>query len=154
MISRRPRRNLVSAGFLSPVQSGVCLSKKTSKLGRVRCIPYHANANGELHGKVLLNKCTRFAGLANALRNLDGYLQVNAWQKDRELVSTLSSKYCRAASRRLFQRHCETSESAVPCLMPYLSEASKGINVADERETGCPKRRVSLRGLRCDSLEP
>src|ERR1700758_5566699 len=99
----RPRGDLVSAGSLGPIQGGVCLPKKPSKLGCAERFRSHTDADGELRGKILLKKRTRFTCLAKTFRNRDGCLVVNAWQKDHELVSALSSQYCGAASDRLFQ---------------------------------------------------
>ena len=83
---------------------------------------------------MLVNKRTRFTGLAKPLRNRDGRPEVNARQKDYELVSTLSSKYCGAASDQLFKHLGESSESAVSSLVPIsIIEASKGIDIAHER---------------------
>ena len=113
----RPRRDLVSAGSFGPIQRGVRLPKKPSKIGCARCFRPHANADGELRGPVLLNKCTRLTGLANTLGNRDGRLEVNAWQKDHELVSALAANYFETASNRLFEHLGKVFESAVSSLV-------------------------------------
>ena len=59
---------------LGPIQRGVRLPKKPSKLGCARCFRPYANAYRELPGGVLLNKCTRFADLAKTLRDRHGVL--------------------------------------------------------------------------------
>src|ERR1700722_6316113 len=129
-----PRRDLVSAGSFGPIQRGVRLPKKSSKIGCTRCFRSHANADGELSGPVLLNKRTRLTGLAKTLRNRDGRLEVNAWQKNCELVSALSSQYRRTASNRFFENLGKVFESAVSSLVPVsLIEATKGIDIARER---------------------
>jgi len=69
---------------------------------------------------MLVNKCTRFAGLAKTLCDRCSLVEVNAWQKDHKLASALSSQYCGAASDRLFEHLGEISESAVSSLVPIL----------------------------------
>src|ERR1700693_6345106 len=96
--SSRPRRDLVSAGSLGPIQRRIRLPKEPSELGWARCFRSHANADGELGCGMLVNKRTCFAGLAKTLRNRDGHLEVNAGQKDHKLVSAMSSQYCGAAA--------------------------------------------------------
>ena len=53
---------------------------------------------------MLVNKGTRFAGLAKTLRDHCSLVEVNAGQKDHKLVSALASEYRGAAgSDRLFE---------------------------------------------------
>src|ERR1700677_232987 len=149
-----PRRDSVSAGSFGPIQRGVRLPKKPSKIGCARCFRSHANADGELCGPGLLNKCTRLTGLAKTLRNRDGRLEVNAWQKDHELVSALSSQYRRTASNRLFEHFGKVFKSAVSSLVPVsLIEATKGIDIAQERGDRLSQAPCFLKGLGCDSVE-
>jgi ATP-dependent exoDNAse (exonuclease V) alpha subunit len=61
--SPRPRRDLVSAGSLGPIQRRIRLPKEASELGSARCFRSHANADGELGCGMLVNKRPRFAGL-------------------------------------------------------------------------------------------
>lgn len=83
---------------------------------------------------MLVNKRTRFAGLAKTLRNHCGLVEVNAGQKDRKLVSAMSPDYRGSASDRLLEHLGEIFESAVSSLVPIsLIEATKGIDVAQER---------------------
>jgi hypothetical protein len=82
---------------------------------------------------MLVNKPTRFAGLAKTLCDHCSLVEVNAWQKDHKLVSALSSEYCGAASDRLFDYLGKVFESLVSSLVPIsLIEATKGIDVALE----------------------
>src|ERR1700678_2865280 len=127
----RPRPDLVSAGSFGPIQRGVRLPKKSSKIGCTRCFRSHANADGELRGPVLLNKCTRLTRLAKILRNRDGRLEVNAWQKDRELVSALAANYFETTPDRLFEHLSKVSKRTASDLVPIsLIETTKGIDVA------------------------
>src|SRR6202522_3354833 len=150
----RPRPDLVSAGSFGPIQRGVRLPKKSSKIGCTRCFRSHANADGELRGPVFLNKCTRLTSLAKTLRNRDSRLEVNAWQKDRELVSALAANYFETASNRLFKHLGKVFESAVSSLVPVsLIEATKGIDIAQERGDRLSQAPCFLKGLGCDSVE-
>src|ERR1700679_2015287 len=100
--SPRPRRDLVSAGSLGPIQRRIRLPKERSEFGCARCFGPDADADGELGCGMLVNKRTRFAGLAKTLRDRCSLVEVNAGQKDHKLVCALSSQYCGAASDRLF----------------------------------------------------
>lgn len=116
------------------MQCRVRSPEKPSEFGCVRCSGPHANANRELRGGILLNKCTRFASLAKTLRDPDGPLEVNARQKDHKLVAALSREYCGAEADRLFEQLGEASESAIPSLVSISTiEATKGIDIANER---------------------
>jgi hypothetical protein len=82
---------------------------------------------------MLVNKRTRFAGLAKTLRDHCSLVEVNAGQKDHKLVSALSSQYCRTASYRLLDDLGKVYESAVSSLVPIsIVEATKGIDVAQD----------------------
>jgi hypothetical protein len=118
--SPRPRRDLVSAGSLGPIQRRIRLPKERSELGCAQCFRSHANADGELGCGMLVNKGTRFAGLAKTLRDHCSLVEVNAGQKDHKLVSTMSSQYCSAASDRLFEHLGEIFESAVSSLRAHI----------------------------------
>src|ERR1700691_3509341 len=150
--SPRPRRDLVSAGSLGPIQRRIRLPKERSELGCAQCFGPDANANGELRGGMLVNKRTRFAGLTKTLCNHCSLVEVNAGQKDHEFVSALSRQNCGAASDRLFEHLGEIFESAVSSLVPIsLTEATKGIDVAHERRDRLSRAPCFLKGLGCDS---
>src|ERR1700722_6445119 len=151
----RPRRDLVSAGSLGLIQRRIRLPKEPSELGCAQCFRSHANADGELGCGMLLNKCTRFAGLAKTLCDDCSLIEINAGQKDHELVSALAPNYCRVASDRLLEYLREISESAVSSLVPVsLIETMKGIDVAAERRDRLSGAPCFLKSLGRDSVEP
>src|ERR1700733_7795624 len=132
--SPRPRRDLVSAGSLGPIQRRIRLPKERSELGCAQCFRSHADADGELGCGMLVNKRTRFAGLAKTLCEHCSLVEVNGGQKDHKLVPAMSSDYRGSASDRLFEHLGEIFESAVSSLVPIsIVEATKGIDIAHER---------------------
>jgi hypothetical protein len=86
----RSRRDLISTRSLDPIQDRIRLPKEPPELGCAHRFRSYANRNGELRGKVLLHKGTRFASLAKTLRDRDGLLDFNAQQKDHKLISAQS----------------------------------------------------------------
>ena len=67
----------------------------------------------------------------------------------------MSSQYCSAASDQLFEHLGEIFDSAVSSLVPIsLIEATKGIDVAQERGDRLSRAPCFLKSLGCDSLEP
>jgi len=146
---------LVSTGSLGSMQRRVRLLKKSSERGCARCFGPHANANCELCGGILPNKCARFAGLAETLCDRDRLLEVNAQQKDRKLVTALSREYCGAEPDRLFEYLGEVSESAIPSLVSIpIIEATKGIDIANECGDRLARALCFRKGLGCDGVEP
>jgi hypothetical protein len=102
---------------------------------------------------MLVNKPTRFAGLAKTLCDHCSLVEVNAGQKDHKLVSAMSPDY--RGSDRLFDYFGEIFESAVSSLVPIsLIEASKGIDIAQERRDRLSPAPCFLKSLGCDSVKP
>ena len=104
---------------------------------------------------MLVSKPTRFAGLAKTLRDHRSLVEVNAGQKDHKLVSAMSPDYRGSASDRLFEDLGEIFESTISSLVPIsIIEATKGIDVAQERRDRLSRAPCFLKGLGCDSLKP
>ena len=151
----RPRRDLVSAGSLGLIQRRIRLPKEPSELGWGQCFRSHANADGELGCGMLVNKGTRFAGLAKTLCDHCSLVEVNAGQKDHKLVSAMSPDYRGSASDRLFDYLGKVYESAISSLVPIsIVEATKGIDVAQERRDQLSPAPCFLKSLGCDSVKP